>query len=167
MASISKIIKERLALEAELKAMTESFERRKKELTQQISQHKEQEQIVSSGLDLEKIELGKKVLYVYGNPYERCQDTKSDGSNTLAKLAIADILDGCKHLRKEYFGQKRYEGYHQRSDHPYGFGPSHGSIVEEVGLRNREKELSDEEVEAAVYYLTVWQQLPEANKEKK
>lgn len=166
MASISKIIKERLALEAELKAMTESFERRKKEITQQISQHKEQEQIVSSGLDLEKIELGKKVLYVYGNPYERCQDTKFDGSNTLAKLAIADILDGCKHLRKEYFGQKRYEGYHQRSDHPYYCGPSHGSIVEEVGLRNREKELSDEEVEAAVYYLTVWQQLPEANKEK-
>lgn len=167
MASISKIIKERLALEAELKAMTESFERRKNELTQQIGKCKEQEQIVSSGLDLEKIELGKKVLYVYGNPYKRCQDTKSDGSNTLAKLAIADILDGCKHLRKEYFGQKRYEGYHQRRDHPYGLGPSHGSIVEEVGLRNREKELSDEEVEAAVYYLTVWQQLPEANKEKK
>ena len=41
MASISKIIKERLALEAELKAMTESFERRKNELTQQIGKCKE------------------------------------------------------------------------------------------------------------------------------
>lgn len=72
----------------------------------------------------------------------------------------------CKHLRKEYFGQKRYEGYHQRSDHPYGFGPTNGSIVEEVGLRNREKELSDEEVEAAVYFMTVWQRYNECLKEE-
>jgi hypothetical protein len=166
MAKISDIIKERLDCEQELACLKKLYEEQKKEIEDRIKELSDKEKVVSEGLDLEKIELGKKVLYIHGNPYQRCQDTKSDGSNTLAKLAIADILDGCRHLRKEYFGQKRYEGYHQRSDHSYGYGPSHGSIVEEVGLRNREKELSDEEVEAAVYYLTVWQQLPEANKEK-
>ena len=167
MASISKIIKERLALEDELKAMTESFERRKKELTQQISQHKEQEQIVSSDLDLDKVEAGRKILYVHGNPYGESDDVLLDLSNTIAKCAIADILDGCKHLRAEYFGNKRYEGYYQRCDCNYGFGPSHGRIVDSIELRNPKMELTEDDVEAAVYYLTVWQQLPEANKEKK
>ena len=166
MAKISDIIRERLDCEHELVCLNNLYKEQKKIIEDRIKELSEKEKVVSEGLDLEKIELGKKVLYIHGNPYQRCQDTKSDGSNTLAKLAIADILDGCKHLRREYFGQKRYEGYHQRSDHSYGYGPSHGSIVEEVGLRNREKELSEEEVEAAVYFLTVWQKYNECTKEE-
>lgn len=167
MTSISKIIQNRLQLESELKALTNLFETERKEYLEKINKCKEQEQIVSSGLNLDKIELGKKVLYIYGNPYGKSDDVHFSGDNFIAKEAIKDILTGCKHLRKEFFGNKVYQAYYQRCDCKYGYGPSHGGIVDEIGLRDRDKELTEDEIEGAVYYLTVWQQLPEAHKEKR
>ena len=154
---ISEIIRERLECEHELVCLKNLYEQEKKKVEEYIKELSDKEKVVAEGLDLDKIEIGKKVLSIKGNPYTHCQDTHMNGSNTLAKLAIADILDGCKHLRTEFFGQKRYAGFHQRSDHRYGYGPSHGDIVESVGLRDPNKELTEEEVEAAVYFLTVWE----------
>lgn len=164
MTSISKIIQNRLELEEELRELTNLFESKKKDYLKKIAKCKEQEQIVSVGLDLDKIELGKKILYIHGNPYGKSDDVRYSGDNFIAKEAIKDILNGCKHLRKEFFGNKVYEGYYQRCDCKYGYGPSHGGIVDEIGLKDRDKELTEDEIEATVYYLTVWQQLPEAHK---
>lgn len=37
-------------------------------------------------------------------------------------------------LKDQYMGIKRYAGFgDQRSDHPYGYGPKHGSIIFEIG----------------------------------
>ena len=58
-------------------------------------------------------------------------------------------------MKKQYFGNKRYSGYYQESSHSYGMGPSHGSIVDEVGLKQdaRKRDLTDEEKDACIYYL--------------
>ena len=48
-------------------------------------------------------------------------------------------------LAREYIGVKAYEGWSaQRSDHPYGFGPTHGNIWFRVGLsKEARKRLAD------------------------
>ncbi len=45
--------------------------------------------------------------------------------------------------------------YGQRSDHDYGMGPRHGSIIFRIGLVSdaRHRELTSAERDAAVYYL--------------
>jgi hypothetical protein len=52
--------------------------------------------------------------------------------------AIRDInADGAIALAQQYIGVKVYAGFGpQRSDRPYGYGPSHGTIVFKIGRAN-------------------------------
>lgn len=160
---ITDIIKERLALEKELDDITKQYRNNKERLESRIAELKEKESFISRGLDVEKIELGRKVLFIKGNPYATNDDARIF-EETIAIHAIKDLVSGCEHLRHSYFGNKQYYAFYQRSDHEYGFGPSHGVIVDEVGLRNRDRLPTEEEIEAAVYYLTVF---PEINPKRK
>lgn len=157
---ISEIIKKRLELEKQLKTLTVSYEEQKEKYSNEIAKCKEQEKIIAKGFDLDKIELGRKLIAIQGNPYARTDDTCFNGDNVIAKCAIEDILNGCKKLKREYIGNKRYEGYYQRCDCKYGYGPSHGTIVDRIELVDTQKELNEDEIEAVVYYLTIFDQLP-------
>lgn len=161
MATLTEIISARLASEKELTKLTEEYRAARDRLTEAIAFCKEQEAILGSGLDLEKINLGRKILRIQGDPYG-ITDGCSGKDNTIAEEAVRDIMDGCRKLRTEYFGNKRYGRYYQRNDCRYGWGPSCGGIVDRIGLRNWQddfRELTPEEVEAAIYYIRNYNQI--------
>ena len=150
---ISTIISERQSLQNELAELTRQYEKQKAPLSARIEELKGKEELVAKGFDVAKIELGRSFVRVWGDPY-----SLTDGIHTreesIAECAIADILDGCKHLKEKFFGNKRYGGFHQRCDCRYHYGPTYGSIVEEVGLCDPDHIPStSEEIEASVYYI--------------
>lgn len=115
--------------------------------------------LASEGLDHEKIALAHKVIEVRGS-FERGGDDRSSViQDAIRQLATGKPGDGYLDLWRQYFGTKSYDRWHgQRSDHPYFYGPSHGSIIFSVGLtelvRKRDpRQLTPEETEAAIYLL--------------
>jgi hypothetical protein len=86
---------------------------------------------------------------------------REDGPGAV-RDAIKDLMAGAEKLRSEFFGIKHYEGWiGQRSDHPYGFGPRHGSIVFAIELKmdvakrlQAGGELTEDEIETAIQFLT-------------
>lgn len=113
----------------------------------------------AEGFDLDRIALAESVLAVRGNYAKAGQDRAGVVRDAVAQIATGE-KQGYRGLWREAFNTKDYSGWHgQRSDHEYGFGPRHGSIIFSVGLRlevrNRDpQELTDAEKEACVYYLT-------------
>ncbi len=115
----------------------------------------------TAGLDLEKIQAGKVIIGVAGL-YERGgADRDSVISDAIKQLVTGvPIRPTYSDLWLTAFGTKDYDRWSgQRSDHPYGYGPRHGSTVFAVGLtgevrRRESRELTPDEIEAAVYYLT-------------
>jgi hypothetical protein len=104
----------------------------------------------TAGLDSDKIQLAETVIYAQGN-YGHGDDFAA------VKEAISDIANGCKNLRVEYFGTKNYaHWFHQGTQHGYGYGPSHGSVVFSIGLlpEARRRDLTPDEADAAIYYLS-------------
>lgn len=154
--TLTEIIRQRTALEAELDGKARDFLKYQKETTAEINALKEKEALLENGFDLEKVELGRMVVTINGNPYG---DTGCSKDKTIAEEAIRDILDGCKKLKVEYFGNKRYEGFYQRSDHDYGLGPTYGTIVDRIELNIRKRDLTPEEAEAAIYYIRVYNKI--------
>lgn len=155
---ISEIVKARLMLEDELESIEREYKEKVQSLSLRIEKCKEKERLMSTGFDIEKIELGRKLIEITGNPYAYNDDVKHE-SQTIASLAIEDILNGCKHLKGEYFGNKQYAGFYQRCDCRYHYCPTYGTIVDEIGLNVRDRELTPEEVEAAVYYIKVYPEI--------
>lgn len=107
-----------------------------------------------SGLDSNKIQLAENFLDV--------TDYSKGGQD--APLAVRDAIlwfatgkAGYRGLRYEYFGTKSYDRWHgQRCDCKYGMGPTHGHIIFRVGLGHgyRDHNFSEEEKNAAIYYLS-------------
>lgn len=119
-----------------------------------IAQHK-------SGLDAGKIALARTVLKVRGIYEKAGQDRASVISDAIAWFATGKAP--CYHqLSSADYGTKTYDcWYGQRSDHEWG-GPAHGSIIFQVGLIDRNKQITDEEREACLYYLTNISEIQEA-----
>ena len=106
-----------------------------------------------AGLDQEKITLAETI--VYAGTYENGGSDRNDARQDAIKW-FATGKGGHRGLKYEYFGTKNYDCWRgQREDHGYGMGPRHGSMCFEIGLKReaRERDLSDEEREAAIYYL--------------
>jgi len=103
------------------------------------------------GYDTEMVQLAETVLSIRG------EFTGAGDQNGVVKDAIQEIARGGGGLFHEYMGTKNYDRfYDQRSDHTYGYGPNHGSIVFAIGLNRKaidKGELSESEVDAALYYL--------------
>lgn len=101
--------------------------------------------------------LADHVIAVYGAENMEVEDGPS-----VIRDAIADLLQGGTKLQHYYMGTKHYERWPgQREDHKYGYGPRHGTIVFSVGLTKEARErllsggeLNEDEVEAAIQYLT-------------
>lgn len=114
------------------------------------------------GIDLAKVALAKTVVFTRGTYANGGDDRASVVEDAIAQLATGEpIRPGYGDLWRVAFGTKTYSGwYGQRSDHEYGFGPRHGFIIFQVGLvdevrKNRaHTDLTPDEIEAAVYYLT-------------
>ena len=76
--------------------------------------------------------------------------------------AIEDLQAGCPAMRREYFGVKQYAGFgDQESNHPYGYGPKHGSIWFSIGLKNLKVGLMDEQTIACIQWLRALRENPE------
>lgn len=108
-------------------------------------------QQMSNGIDTALVQLAESVVHVVGLFDNAGQDRESARED-----AITEILSGGGKLRSEQFCTKTYASWHgQRSDHAYGYGPRHGWIIFRIGLtpEARKRDLTAEEIEAAVYYL--------------
>ena len=73
--------------------------------------------------------------------------------SSLVSDAKTDLISGCNKLKREYIGQKYYEAFDQRCDCEYGYGPSHGSIYQRIGLRNPKNDLTNYDIECCLYTL--------------
>lgn len=83
-------------------------------------------ELMKQPIDIERCLRGMKNLEITGNPQGRFHLIEE------AILAIGTNPD--KALKAEYIGVKNYAHFgDQRSDHPYGYGPSHGYIVFSIG----------------------------------
>ena len=124
----------------------------------------------TEGLDADKITIAQGVLYVRGS-YERGgEDRASVIADAIKQLATGEpIRKYYNDLWRVAFGTKNYDRWSgQRCDCEYGYGPSHGGIVFQVGFseaaRKRQPQvLTSDETEAAIYYLTNIQRVQAAS----
>jgi hypothetical protein len=146
-------------LTAELSAHLDASRKEEARLRNEIKVADAAVRVGAEGFDLDRIALAERTIYVSGQ-YAKAGEAR-DG---VVRDAIAQIATGEKQgyrgLWLEAFNTKDYAHWHgQRSDHEYGFGPKHGSIIFSVGIRQEvrsrdPKEFTDAEKEACVYYLT-------------
>lgn len=136
-------------------AKKDTYLRELNELDNQINKVKINIELLNNNIDLNKFSLGRKILRIQFQ--ESCHDTLLPLNNNLIEACKKDILNDFNSLRYEYFGYKEYAQYYQREDHSYGYGPSHGSIVESIGLsssyRGSNYKFTNEEKEACLYLL--------------
>lgn len=149
-------------LRRELEQHIASSKTREDELRGQIKLRANVLSSAEQGIDVEKVGLAKTVIYVSG-AYDRAgEDRASVIHDAVKQLATGEpIRPFYGDLWSHYFGTKNYDRWSgQRCDCQYGYGPGHGSIVFRVGIiedvrENRaQADLTAEEVEAAIYYLT-------------
>lgn len=157
---LNQIIKNKIDIQKELKDLKEHFEEKEKILKGKYSNMERLERLALENNDINKIQIAESVIYCTGNVSE-IVDGKS-----LIQRAIQDFANDCKELKQRYFGNKRYSGYYQNSNHTYYMGPSHGSIVDELGLKKsvRDRKLSDEEKDACIYYLSNYSKIKSTSK---
>lgn len=167
---LTKAAQEMHQIRKDLDAHIETAKKREAELRGQIRERANVLASAVEGIDIEKITLAKTVIYVRGS-YERAgEDRASVIHDAIKQLATGEpVRSVYGDLWERYFGTKNYDRWSgQRSDHPYGMGPGHGSICFEVGVveavrRGRlQASLSSEEIEAAIYYLSNIQRVQEA-----
>lgn len=138
------------------KKIADTREAHKKEMEGLIAEHAEavrQCNLFAASLDNTKILLAEHVIQVSG----KYQNVGGEKASAL-ESAIRDLLDGGKCMRTEYFGIKNYDRFiGQRCDFEYGMWPTHGNIVFSIGLsrplRGNARALTEEEIDASVYYL--------------
>lgn len=83
-------------------------------------------------INLDRVRSAMKNLYVSGLP------RTSERHRAISDAICSIQTDGSMALVSEYIGVKNYAHFgDQRSDHPYGYGPSHGSIVFSIGRQAR------------------------------
>ncbi len=118
-----------------------------------------------NGYDLDKIKKAESVMCV--TKYSGEGDQPSCIQDMIKWLS--GVKTGCNQdPPRVYYGTKNYDGWSsQRCDCEWGYGPRHGSINFRVGLnRNLNRELTDEEKCACIYYLENVKQIQLAKQEK-
>lgn len=125
-------------------------------LSNEIAAHRTIVARSEAGLDSDKIVLAETILRVsdYSSGGDERNSARQDAIKWFA--GTLDSRNGYADLRNVYFGTKNYDRWvGQRADHSYGMGPRHGSTCFSIGLleRARRRDLTDEEREAAIYYL--------------
>lgn len=151
MKTLLQLNRELLRLKEEEKAIKEAYTSAMQANDREQKFVREQIFYAKASVNADMIEMGKSILDL------RFPELRQGGYGMIYESLITDakqdLATGCKKLKTVYFGQKRYEGFDQREDHKYGYGPRHGYIYQSIGLRNPERELSDEQIEACLYTL--------------
>ena len=110
---------------------------------------------VEAGLDVAKIALAETV--VMASDYSKGGEERASArADAIQQFSTGKPVGPYKDLRREFFGTKNYDRWSgQRCDCEYGMGPRHGSICFQIGMKKdvRQRDLTHEEREAAVYYL--------------
>lgn len=147
------------ALKAERAQLEESTQRRIREIKTDLEKLQTSFNVRSVGLDEDKIRLALTVIEVTGK-YER-------EGGCVAK-AVASLAKNDSYMNRIAIAVKDYAQFSgQGCDCEYGYGPKHGSHVFTVGLTRdaRKRELTEEERDAAIYYLMRLQQIQEAQRQ--
>lgn len=139
----------RQKIENEIKSMSIRHKEEKNKIDNELQHINKEIALHCASLDPEKIHLAESLIRIEGLKWRKSGDCPN-----AIKDAINDIVDGCVKIRREYFGCKNYDRWTcQRNDSQYGYGPRHGSIVFRIGLKNTNKDFSEDELEAMIYYL--------------
>ncbi|HHX31451.1 MAG TPA: hypothetical protein GX712_02540 [Bacteroidales bacterium] len=162
MKKLHEIVKERFTKQNELSQKTEAFKKEQAKLNSEIQELLRLENVAHNGLDLDKIQIAEKLIWIRGNPFGKTSDVTKFGGIVIAECAIIDIAEDCKKMRTQFFGNKKYEGFYQRCDCEYGYGPRHGSIVDRIGLIDKEHQFTDDEKDACIYYIKNYNAVKEA-----
>lgn len=164
--TLTELTRSLYAAQVEFAAHEEASAKLRAELARKVTSIKEAIGLQSAGLDEAKIVTAETVLFIDGLYSDGGADRASCVDDAIKQFATAAALGPYKDLWRNYFGTKRYDGwYGQRSDHPYGYGPKHGSIIFSVGVKNglrkAQADLTADEVEACIYYLSNLERIQE------
>lgn len=146
---LNEIVKQRQIKVEAKRGLIEEYTKNIKDLDKQIKTLTEKEALLLNDMNLDKVTIAEEILTCEGDVTIIC------GGEVLTELASIDISNGCPRLKKHYFGNKEYSGFHQRCDCEYFFGPKHGGISERIQLNveYRGKDLTDDQKDACIYYL--------------
>jgi len=146
--TLQKMERDLIGLESAMAAEKARHKTATEALGRQIAETMRRKSIFLKGLDLQKIGMAESLLAIRG--------MRSDFDAELTRAAIKGIASNDGRIYREYYGVKDYADYtHQREDHEYGRGPGHGEIVFSIGLRGERNALTEEQIEACLYYLNV------------
>lgn len=126
-----------------------AFEARQRERASQLQQLEHELYLRGRGIDTERFVRGRDLFQISG--------TREGLLPELARQAMEDLITDAPKLVTVTFGFKDFAHWKsQRSDHPYGSGPTHGHIVAQLGLSHaarRNPELLREQLDDALYFL--------------
>lgn len=162
MTNLTTAARELHELGAALAAHIEQSKREEAALREEIRKRREILDMSASGIDLEKVALAKTILSVSGTYAKGGDERASVKADAIKQLATGiPIREIYGDLWRVAFGTKSYDRWHgQRCDCEYGMGPRHGSLIFQIGLRDsvrktrKHSDLTPEEIEAAIYFLT-------------
>jgi hypothetical protein len=104
--------------------------------------------MILQNLDVERMRRGEKLIGVTGDP-------NTENRKHVVREAIVEISKGGGRLKEVYLGTKNYAHFiDQPTESAYGFVPKHGHVVFRIGLRGPREQLSPNEIEDAIYYLS-------------
>ena len=113
----------------------------------------------AAGFDQTKIDLAKTIIEA-GDYASGGDERQSCVDDAIRQFVLGKPAHSYLNLWTRYFGTKNYDRWiGQREDHQYGYCPKHGSTVFRIGLKPEvrafpQSELTPEQVESCVYYLT-------------
>ena len=154
MKTLTEAFKDYHEANDELARLRKEFLSKEEELKGKISENSHLIELSHSLIDIGKVQLAETIIYVT----KYTGDGEQGGCivDAIKQFSLGKPLE-YKNLWKEFFGTKDYDRWSsQRSDHTYGYGPRHGSTNFKVAIRTSKKQsdLTPEEVEAVIYYLT-------------
>lgn len=157
---LQQITTERAGILADMERRRAELDAAVRSATSRLTYLDDAEKLIVFGLDVAKIEAGKQVITVQGRVLDHQRGRDGHGAGVRLGIlsdAKLDLALGAPRMKKGYLGAKNYEGFgDQRSDHPYFYGPRHGSIVFRIGLTSEAiaaEALAPEQIEAGLFYL--------------
>lgn len=150
MKTLTELNRELLSAEEELEAIEQTYKEKKSNNALRQSKIKSEIALVKRSVNPEKIRNGLGLLKL---KFPQTHNGFSCIYKSLVDDAKRDVATGCNNLKHKYIGQKRYDGFDQREDHRYGYGPRHGYIYQSIGLVNPKEPLNEEQAETCLYLL--------------
>jgi hypothetical protein len=150
--SLSALIARECEVRHRIKDHDEQATKERKRLEAALDAVRHQIGCAKAGLDNARIANALTILKVRGEYARGGQDRASVIRDAIDWLATGQCA-AYYGLDKADFGTKNYDRWAgQRSDHEWG-GPKHGSIVFQIGLQDRKRQLSEAETDDAIYFL--------------